>query len=304
MPVIEVKNLTKQYGRNGVTALDGLDLDINEGEIFGVIGPNGAGKTTLVKILLALIRPTHGDAKVFGQSPGKPSTREKIGFLPEDAKFPSFLTGEKVLRYYGGLAGYHGRNLRTEIDRTLSMLELDSWRKHKVKNYSRGMQQKLGICQALLGEPRLLFLDEPTSGIDPVSRRKIRDMIAGLKERGITVMINSHNLTEIEKLCDRVAIVKEGKIVRLGTMSQLTSLKHRIRFNQITEKLEEVLTDCIGTFIIEDKNCITIDVENQDALNEAIDKIRELKINILEISPRQTLEDIYIQAVGDNEVAQ
>ncbi len=306
MPVIDVKNVTKKYSRGDVTALDSVSLTVNEGEIFGVIGPNGAGKTTLVKVLLAIVRPTNGSARVFGQPPGRPATRARIGFLPEETSFPRFLTGDRVLRFYGGLAGYGGSSLRADMDRTLALLGLEHWRKKKVKNYSRGMQQKLGICQALLGNPKLLFLDEPTSGVDPVSRRKIRDLLAELKKRGITIMINSHLLSEIEMLCDRIAIMNMGKIVRLGTLDELTSAtrEHRVRVDRMTSELEEALTECVGPFSIEGENCITVDVENAEALNKAIDRIRALGINILEISAmKQTLEDVFVKVVEEDEVA-
>jgi ABC-2 type transport system ATP-binding protein len=306
MPAIEVKNLTKRYGRKGVTALDGISLSVNKGEIFGVIGPNGAGKTTLVKILLAIVRPTDGTARVFGQSPGRPDTRARVGFLPEDVSFPRFLTGERVLRFYGGLSGVSGSRLKADMAKTLEILELASWRRQKVKNYSRGMQQKLGICQALLGDPKLLFLDEPTSGVDPMSRRKIRDLLAELKGRGITILMNSHLLSEIEMVCDRIAIMKGGRIIRLGTLDELTSdtRAHRIRVDRMTPDLEEVLTDCVGPFSIEGKNCFMIDIETSELLNETIDRIRSLKINILEIAPmKQTLEDIFVKVVEEDEVA-
>ena len=306
MPVIEVKKVTKKYSRGGVTALDDVDLVVNEGEIFGVIGPNGAGKTTLVKVLLALVRPTSGSASVFGRQPQKPSTRANIGFLPEDVLFPRFLNGERALRYYGGLAGLSGRAIAADIERTLNLLGLENWRRYKVKNYSRGMQQKLGICQALLGKPRLLFLDEPTSGVDPVSRRTIRDILAQLKEQGVTIMINSHLLSEIEMLCDRIAIMNAGKIIRLGTLDELTSASraHRMRVDRMTPEMEEALTECVGPFSLDGRNCITVDVENPEALNKAIDRIRSMKINILEISPKkQTLEDAYIKVVEEDEVA-
>lgn len=307
MPAVEVKNLTKRYGRSGVTALDGVDLEVNEGEIFGVIGPNGAGKTTLVKVLLAIVRPTKGTAAVLGQPPGRPAARAQIGFLPEDVGFPRFLTGERVLRYYGGLGGLGGGRLRKDIDEALKLLDLDNWRKHKVRNYSRGMQQKLGICQALLGDPKLLFLDEPTSGVDPVSRRKIRDLLEKLKESGITIMINSHLLSEIEMLCDRIAIMKGGKIIRLGTVDELTSSSraHRIRVDRMTTELEEALTECVGPFSLDGKNCFTVDIEKSETLNEAIDRIRRMNISILEVTPqRQTLEDVFVKIVEEGEVAQ
>ena len=193
------------------------------------------------------------------------------------------------------------------MDEALKLLDLDSWRKHKVRNYSRGMQQKLGICQALLGDPKLLFLDEPTSGVDPVSRRKIRDLLASLKERGITIMINSHLLSEIEMLCDRIAIMKNGKIIRLGTVDELTSSSraHRIRVDRMTTELEEALTECVGPFSLDGKNCFTVDIEKTETLNEAIDRIRRMNINIIEVTPqRQTLEDIFVKVVEEGEVAQ
>lgn len=287
-------------------ALDRVSLAVNEGEIFGVIGPNGAGKTTLVKVLLAIVRPTDGSARLFGEPPGRPSTRAKVGFLPENPSFPPFLTGEGMLRFYAGLAGLRGPALQRDIDRMLKLLELDGWRARKIKTYSRGMQQKLGICQALLGDPKLLFLDEPTSGVDTFSRRKIRDLLAQLKSKGVTVVMNSHLLSEIERLCDRVAIMKAGKIIRLGTLDELISetRTHRVRVDRMTPEMGDAITQCLGLFSVEDENCFTVDVESPEALNRAIDRIRALNVNILEISrARQTLEDVFVRVVGEDEVA-
>ncbi|HYN98773.1 MAG TPA: ABC transporter ATP-binding protein [Actinomycetota bacterium] len=218
-PAVEVEQLVKHYARSQ-RGLNGIDLTVGEGEVFALLGPNGAGKTTFVKCLLALLQPTSGSIKLFGDPVASPGAREGVGFVPETPRFPDFLSGREVLRLHGRLIGIPAKELDGLIDERLVAADLDGAPK-RVKAYSKGMVRRLAMAQALLGTPRLVLLDEPTADLDPIGRRDVRNQIAGLKERGCTVILNSHLLSEVERLCDHAAIVNKGKMVAQGPMDEL-----------------------------------------------------------------------------------
>jgi ABC-2 type transport system ATP-binding protein len=219
---IETQALTKQYG--SFRAVDGLNLEVRQGEVFGLLGPNGAGKTTTIRMLLGNVRPTSGRATLLGFPIGDIPVRSKIGFLPEKFQFHEFLTATELLRLHGRLTGMSGRGLETRIGWALDRVGLMQRAKSRIGDFSRGMQQRIGLAQALLNDPALVILDEPTSALDPLGRRDVRQIVEELREQGKTVLLNSHILSEIEATCDRVAILKDGAIVAQGAIAELAAV--------------------------------------------------------------------------------
>ena len=216
-PALACRRLTKRYG--ATTALAAVDLDVERGELLGLLGPNGAGKSTLTKIAVGLVRPGEGEVEVEGAPAGSAPARAAIGYLAELFRFPDWLSADELLALHQSLAGSHGG--APERQELLDLVELGDARATRVDAMSKGMQQRLGIAQALVGEPRLLMLDEPTSALDPVGRRIVRDLLTALRDRGVAVVLNSHLLSEVELVCDRVAILNDGRIVARGTPDEL-----------------------------------------------------------------------------------
>jgi ABC-2 type transport system ATP-binding protein len=216
MEAIHVDRLRKRFGAGPaqVDALCGISLRVEPGEIYGLLGRNGAGKTTLVRILLDLVRPTAGKARILGRPSREVAARAAVGYLPEDHRFPEYQTGEGTLLLQGALAGLPARARKARARELLGLVGLDRAGRQKVRAYSKGMKQRLGLAQALVGDPQLVLLDEPTDGVDPVGRAEIRDLLLSLKRSGKTVFLNSHLLSEVERLCDRVAILERGALVR------------------------------------------------------------------------------------------
>lgn len=220
-PAIETADLVKRYGR--VTALDGLSMRVERTEVFGFLGPNGAGKTTAVKLLLGMARPTAGSGRVLGAPLGDIDARRSIGYLPELFRYQPWLSATEVLRVHCELAGLPRAHWSSATDRSLRQVGLTDRAGHRVGTFSKGMQQRLGLGVALLGEPRLVILDEPTSALDPVGRMDVRRLIGELRASGVTVFLNSHLLTEVERVCDRVAIVDRGRVLAQLRLADLTS---------------------------------------------------------------------------------
>lgn len=217
--VIETFDLTKRYGKK--VGCEGICLSVSEGQVFGFLGPNGAGKSTLVKMLVGLIHPTGGKAHVLGKPLGSLEARRRIGFLPENFRYQDWLTGRQLLQFHCSLYGIPHSTARRRIPEVLETVGLAGREEHRIKTYSRGMQQRIGLAAALLPDPDLLFLDEPTSALDPIGRKEVRELILALKQRGKTIFLNSHLLSEVELVCDTVAIIKAGKIARIIEMAQL-----------------------------------------------------------------------------------
>lgn len=218
--VVSVRDLRKRYRRADPWAVDGVSLEVLGGEAFGLLGPNGAGKTTVVKIIAGLLRPDGGSVTVFGSFPGDPRAHSGLGFAPEDPDFPKFLRAAEVLDYFASLLGLDDAERRRRIPETLAFAGLEAERR-QVRQYSKGMKQRLGIAQAILGRPKLLILDEPTADLDPLGRRDVRALIERLKESGAAILLNSHLLSEVELVCDRVAIMAKGRVLREGTMAEV-----------------------------------------------------------------------------------
>ena len=217
MPAINLVDIHKTY-RGKVHALRGVSLEVNDGEIFGLLGPNGAGKSTLVKIIMTVIYPTRASGTVLGLPIGHIDGLRKIGYLPEHHRFPGYLTGSQVLNYFSALSDVDRSTRKKRSSELLHRLGLGDWGKKKISTYSKGMLQRLGIAQALMNKPQLLILDEPTDGVDPVGRREIRDLLSELKAEGHAIFLNSHLLSELEMVCDRVAIMVKGKVTMQGTI--------------------------------------------------------------------------------------
>jgi ABC-2 type transport system ATP-binding protein len=218
--VIEIKDLVKNYGR--IEALRGVTLNVERREIFGLLGQNGAGKTTLIKILLGITGASFGEARLLDEPAGATTVRRRVGYLPEDHRFPDYHTGYSLLDFYGSLLSVPHAERRRRIPEMLELVGLKGRMHYKVRTYSKGMKQRLGIAQALLHDPEVIFLDEPTDGVDPVGRREIRGLMQQLKEEGKTIFLNSHLLGEVEQICDHVAILQQGKVIQEGDIATLT----------------------------------------------------------------------------------
>jgi ABC-2 type transport system ATP-binding protein len=307
---ISVSNLSKTYhtgllGRSTVQALDGVSLTVPKGAIFGLLGPNGAGKTTLVKILLGLVHPTGGTARLFGAPAQQPAARERIGFLPENHRFPGVLTAAQTLQVYGRLADVPGTPRNERISNLLRRVGLAERRDTKVSTFSKGMLQRLGLAQALLNDPDLLFLDEPTSGVDPVGRRAIRDLVLELRDGGTTIFLNSHLLSEVEKVCSQIAILRDGALVREGTIEELTAVE-RVYDVVCTPIPENVQADFELELSSADASPdpalrqYRMHADDRASLNALLDRLRAADVEVESVSPlRRSLEDYFIDVVDD-----
>ena len=241
--ILRTENLWVEYRAHGLKlaskpALKELDLSVRAGEVFGFLGPNGAGKTTTINVLLGFIPPTRGTAYLFGIDVRRPIARQRIGYLPEMTYYYKFLTAEELLRFYARIFGLSRLEADQRIDRLLKLVELEPVRKRFIKTYSKGMQQRVGIAQALINDPDLLILDEPTSGLDPLGRMKVREIIQRLKNEGKTVFFSSHELGEVETICDRVAIINNGELKAVGGVDEVIGPNHT--------NLEKAFLDIIG----------------------------------------------------------
>ena len=228
-PAVQINHLTKEFPspfrKSRVKAVDDVSLKIMPGEVYGLIGPNGSGKSTTMKALLGLLAPTSGSCHVFGKNSLKTDSRQEIGFLPENPYFYKHLSGEETLKFYARLCGLRGKDLKKRIDEMLEMVSLQDARKRRIGAYSKGMLQRIGLAQALIHDPRLVILDEPTAGVDPVGSREIRDLIVSLKDRGVTVFLCSHLLEQVQEVCDHVGIIFKGKLVKEGRLEDLISIE-------------------------------------------------------------------------------
>lgn len=224
--VIDLRNVSKTY-RGKVQALRGISMHVERGEIFGLLGPNGAGKSTLVKILMTVISPTACEGTMLGRAVGDKGTLSRVGYLPEHHRFPEYLTGRQVVEYFAALSGVDRTTRKRRSQELLEQVGLKDWQNHRVKQYSKGMRQRVGIAQALVMDPDIVLLDEPTDGVDPVGRRDIRNILIEEKRRGRTVFLNSHLLSELEMVCDRVAIMVQGTVRMQGTIAELTKDSRR-----------------------------------------------------------------------------
>jgi ABC-2 type transport system ATP-binding protein len=251
-PAVTVHGLTKIFPvplhpARGVVAVKDLNLRIEPGEVFGLLGPNGSGKSTTLKIILGLVSPTRGRTEIFGRDSRLVESREAVGFLPENPYFYKYLSGEETLRFFGRLCGLRGTRLRERINELLELVGLIRARKRRLGTYSKGMLQRIGLAQALIHDPRLVVLDEPTAGVDPAGSREIRDLILDLKRRGITVLLSSHLLAQAQEICDRIGILADGVLVREGHLQELIAIENQTELvianasTQLVNEIESVI---------------------------------------------------------------
>lgn len=300
-PVIDIRGLDKTYvsglRRRKVHALKGVDLTVKPGEVLGILGPNGAGKTTLLKVLLGIVSPTAGDARLFGQPAGHPAARARLGYLPENHRFPPYLTARQTLDVYGRLADLSHGERNERIPRLLEEVGLASWEDTRVGKFSKGMMQRLGLAQALLNRPEIVVLDEPTDGVDPVGRRDIRDRLRALRMAGTTVVINSHLLSEIELVCDRVLIMNKGRIIRSGSVDEVARQNTGWRI-QLTDLSASFDPAAWGAVVEESGSSLILENGDPDNLNRLIDALRSDGMTILGVERhRSSLEAGFIDLI-------
>jgi ABC-2 type transport system ATP-binding protein len=298
-PAIHTVELSKRFGKT--VALAGLSMTVPRGEVFGFLGPNGAGKTTSVKLLLGLIAPSSGEAWVLGRPSGDLETRRRIGYLPELFRYQHWLTAREVLTVHCELAPLPRSSWKDEVASALETVGLTDRANDRVGTYSKGMQQRLGLAVALLGEPDLVFLDEPTSALDPVGRHDVREIIRGLAARGTAVFLNSHLLSEVEQVCDRVAVVDHGRVIASGTMDQLlTGTVVRVRVSGLTP--EHLASLAAFGQIDEEGDQLTFTNLNADRVPDLVAAIVATGGRVHEVVPRhQTLEDRFLQLLEEEE---
>ncbi len=297
MPVIEIKNLAKQYGK--IEALKGVSLSVEKGEIFGLLGQNGAGKTTMVKILLGVTNLSFGHAALLGEPAGTAAVRKRVGYLPEDHRFPDYHTGYSLLDFYGSLLEVPHRDRKKRSEEMLEVVGLKGRMHSKVRTYSKGMKQRLGIAQAIFHDPEVIFLDEPTDGVDPLGRREIRDLLHQLKEEGKTIFLNSHLLGEVELLCDRVVILDRGEVIRMGTMAELTQQRGLYVLGLAPgQEFPRAEVAGLGYEVGRDGDFWEIGLKDGQTIDAVVDLLRGRGLNLRHLAEkRQTLEDLFIQTV-------
>lgn len=308
--VIDVQALRKTYrdgflGRRRIEALKGVSFRVERGTIFGLLGPNGAGKTTLIKVLLGIVRKTGGAAVLLGQPAGDRHGRRSVGYLPENHRIPRHHTANSALEYYGSLSGMSAAEIRRRRPELLELVGLGDWGKTSVKKFSKGMLQRLGLAQALMHNPELLILDEPTDGVDPVGRSEMRGTLQRLKSEGKTIFINSHLLQEIELVCDRVCILVQGEVRREGQVAEITE-RRETEIDLIVVGSEAAIREALGLQPIasmkplgENRFRIVMQIPDQSAVDRSIDGLRAGGISIEElVRRRDTLEEAFLDIVA------
>ncbi len=315
-PAIEIDNLTKTYrslfGLRNVTAVDNLTLHVDEGEVFGFLGPNGAGKTTTIKILLGILYPSAGTCKLFGKlfssnsafapETANSSLKASIGYLPEGPYFPEFLTGKEVLTFYGRLYGLRGTDLQKRVDETLELVGMAYAADRLVQHYSKGMRQRIGLAQALLSDPKLLILDEPTVGLDPIARREIRDLMIKLKNLGKTLFVCSHELSEVEMVCEKIGIVNRGKLIKHGRLLDLVLQDRAVEVDvsALEEGARKKLEAMKCTVQKNETGLTSIRLPEKKGIYDVLDVLKASSTEIVEIRPKkESLEDLFIRSVKE-----
>ena len=300
--VIDIADVRKRY-RGGVEALRGVSLQVPRGGIFGLLGPNGAGKSTLVKILMSIVRPTRCSGTMLGAPVGHKATLARVGYLPEHAHFPEYLKGGEVIRYVAGLAGVPSHEAKQKAGELLELVGMQDWGKHRMGTYSKGMKQRIGLAQALVNDPEIVFLDEPTDGVDPKGRLEMRNLLQRMRDEGRTVFINSHLLGELEMICDSVAIMDKGEIVRQGTIAELTEKSRRYELRtrgDLSEGLQRKLAeDGVET----EGDTMSVYHRDPAPMQPILDALRAEGVTIVEMREvRQSLEELFMESVGSEGV--
>ncbi len=325
--IVDVRGLKKRYsgswfGRQQVQALRGVSLTASAGEVFGLLGPNGAGKTTLIKILLGVVKPSGGTATLFGESVGSTAARRRVGYLPESLRVDRHHTARSALRYYGRLSGMTSDEIRRRSDELLELVGLRGRDRESVRRFSKGMYQRLGLAQALMHNPDLLVLDEPTDGLDPVGRNEVRKVIERLRDDGKTIFLNSHILQEVEMICTRVAILSKGQICGSGSIDELSSgpKTDYVTVDVLVPDASSLAADPQATFsqwlnMIEPSDLqvatlsragishrLTAKLDSQAKIDAAVDRLRQAQVSIVRLeAQRATLEDTFMKLVSASE---
>jgi ABC-2 type transport system ATP-binding protein len=300
MAAIEILGLEKTYSvgfwrKRPKLALKPLNLTVEDGEVFGFLGPNGAGKTTTLKMLMGLVFPTGGSARILGMDVNDPGVKARIGFLPEQPYFYDYLTARELLEYYGRLSGVPGKDISGRAEAMLARVGLEDAGGVQLRKFSKGMLQRVGIAQAILHDPQVVFLDEPMSGLDPMGRREVRDLIGQLKQEGKTVFFSTHILSDAEALCDRVAVIHLGELRGVGAVAELTSSVHgKVELvwhgNAVPAAMKPLGAEC---HVTGDTTRAMLAEENQDL---AIDALRRDKLRLISVIPvRATLEQYFVE---------
>jgi len=300
MPAIEILGLEKTYHvgfwrKRPKCALKPLRLQVEEGEVFGFLGPNGAGKTTTLKLLMGLVFPTSGSARILGHAWDDPAIKAQIGFLPEQPYFYDYLTAHELLTYYGRLSGMGSEEIAQHLDATLELVGLRDVKGLQLRKFSKGMLQRCGIAQAILHHPKVIFLDEPMSGLDPVGRREVRDLIVRLKQQGKTIFFSTHILADAEALCDRVAVVHQGELRGVATVAELTAkVQGKIEIVWQGTSVPASIRVLSGEYHITGDTARATIAENQQ--DPAIDALRREHLRLISITPvRASLEDYFVE---------
>ena len=301
---IKIDGLTKTFRllmqKEPVKAVDDLSLEVSEGEIFGFLGPNGAGKTTTIKMLLGIIFPTAGSAQILGMPIGDIEIKRQISYLPESPYFYEYMSGQELLDFYGRLFGLSHSARRQKVEELLKTVGLYADRRKPLSQYSKGMLQRIGIAQALINDPKLLIFDEPTSGLDPIAHMDVRDLILDLKAQGKTVFLSSHQLSDVEMVCDRVSILNRGKLLKVGSLCDLLAGgKVEITVMGLDDATVKKLNESCAS--LEYRNdCVAILQPEGPIVNETIDAIRSAKGHIVSVIPlKRTLEDLFVEVIRE-----
>lgn len=306
--IIEIENLTKDYEigfwkKKRVRALDGLTINVDDGQIFGFLGGNGAGKTTTIKILMSLIFPTEGTAKILGHDISNVEMRTRIGYCPENPYFYDYLTARELMMYFGELFGLNKAKSKQKTEELLTKVGLEeaSWNK-QLRKFSKGMLQRTGLAQCLINEPEIVFLDEPMSGLDPIGRREIRELIAELRQKGTTIFMSTHILSDIEALCDNVAILRNGKLSATGKLDELLTAHGEKQGYEINLKgvsadmLEKSFSEITGAIINAKPNGANIQVSEESDIEKVLEKMKKAGGKLVSIQPvKQSLEELFVE---------
>jgi ABC-2 type transport system ATP-binding protein len=302
MTAISSDALSKVYRsglvrREQVAALNNFSITVESGQIFSLLGPNGAGKTTFIKILLSLAHSTSGSATILGEQLPNVKVKSRVGYLPENHRYPGYLTGEQVLSFFGRLSGVDSQILNPRIRSLMELVGMSQWTGMNVKKYSKGMMQRLGLAQALINDPEVIFLDEPTDGVDPVGRKEIRDILRNLKQQGKTIFLNSHLLSEVELISDRVAILDKGKLLKVGTVDELTASGLQYHITVGTTPHENARQEIMKKNVrwVEEQHAFVAEFESTAELNAMIDLLRKYNVEITSIyKQKNSLEESFI----------
>ena len=309
MTAIETEKLGKEhrigFWRKRVCVLSQLDLTVHEGEVFGYLGPNGAGKTTTLKLLMGLLRPTSGEARILGRPPGDVRMQQQVGFLPEQPSFYDYLTGRELLNFYGQLLGLDRPTRRERVERLAHQLRIESALDLQLRKYSKGMLQRIGLAQALLNDPRVVLLDEPMSGLDPIGRREVRNLLLRLKSEGRTVFFSSHIIPDVEIVCDRVGILVGGRLVAQGPLDEILGVRIasiEVTVSQVPQEVMGALDHLLVTQPIPRGERLLLTVKDEGALAELFGRLGEAKGTVHSVIPqRESLEEYFIRHVQPRE---